>query len=105
MIDNGLTEEMLGYFFKRLAMREDNQDFEDGGLISLTCVLNDLGQEAFDSLIDNFLLSDGSKSLKKLIMKNPTGYARENDLDLFEMFDQMALNAKNLPKLRKITVS
>jgi Leucine-rich repeat (LRR) protein len=50
-------------------------------------------------------MSEGSKDLKKLIMKNPTGYARENDLDLFEMFDSIALNASNLPKLKKITVS
>lgn len=82
LIDNALSEEVLAYFFEKLGEREDDQEF-DKGLVSLTCVFNDLGQEAFDSLKDNFLFSGGARNLKKLIFKNPTGYARDNDLDLF----------------------
>jgi hypothetical protein len=43
LLDNGLTEEMLAYFFEKLADRENEECFGDGGLKSLTCVLNDLG--------------------------------------------------------------
>ena len=82
LIDNALSEEVLAYFFEKLGEREDDQEF-DKGLVSLTCVFNDLGQEAFDSLKDNYLFSGGARNLKKLIFKNPTGYARDNDLDLF----------------------
>lgn len=104
LIDNALTEETLAYIFEKLGQREEGKEF-DKGLVSLTCVLNDLGQEAFDSLQENFLFSGGARDLKKLIFKNPTGYARDNDLDLFQMFDEMAINFKEFQALKKLTVS
>ena len=54
---------------------------------------------------ENFLFSGGARDLKKLIFKNPTGYAKDNDLDLFEMFNEMAINFIEFPSLKKLTVS